>query len=80
MAEGDNECLLMVDGAARGNPGAAGCGAVILDENGAVVRELSPYLEGCSWGLKRSVSSAKNVSACKVIHNCWCASSMANTG
>jgi len=28
----------MVDGAARGNPGAAGCGAVILDENGAVVR------------------------------------------
>ena len=34
----------MVDGAARGNPGPAGCGAVICDENGAVVRELSRYL------------------------------------
>jgi ribonuclease HI len=40
----ESEWLLMVDGAARGNPGAAGCGAVILDENGAVVRELSRYL------------------------------------
>ena len=38
------EWLLMVDGAARGNPGPAGCGAVILDENGVVVRELSRYL------------------------------------
>jgi len=34
----------MVDGAARGNPGEAGCGAVICDEHGAVVRELSRYL------------------------------------
>ena len=34
----------MIDGAARGNPGEAGCGAVILDENGAVVKELSRYL------------------------------------
>ena len=38
------EWLLMVDGAARGNPGPAGCGAVILDENSVVVRELSRYL------------------------------------
>ena len=44
MAGPDKEWLLMVDGAARGNPGAAGCGAVILDENGAVVKELSRYL------------------------------------
>lgn len=36
--------LLMVDGAARGNPEKAGCGAVILDEQGAVVRELYRYL------------------------------------
>ena len=34
----------MVDGAARGNPGPAGCGAVIADENGAIVKELSRYL------------------------------------
>jgi ribonuclease HI len=36
--------LLMVDGAARGNPGEAGAGAAILDENGAVVRKMSRFL------------------------------------
>jgi len=45
MSESQKEWLLMVDGASRGNPGAAGCGAVILDENGAVVKELSRYLD-----------------------------------
>jgi ribonuclease HI len=44
MAEAENEWLLMVDGAARGNPGNAGCGAAICDETGAVVKELSRYL------------------------------------
>ena len=34
----------MVDGAARGNPGEAGCGAVIVDESGTVLEELSSYL------------------------------------
>jgi ribonuclease HI len=34
----------MVGGAARGNPGKAGCGAAILDENGLTVKELSRYL------------------------------------
>jgi ribonuclease HI len=34
----------MVDGAARGNPGTAGCGAAIYDETGAVVKKLSRYL------------------------------------
>ncbi len=34
----------MVDGAARGNPGEAGCGAVICKENGTPVEELSRYL------------------------------------
>lgn len=38
------EWILMVDGAARGNPGEAGCGAVICDSSGAVVQELSRYL------------------------------------
>jgi ribonuclease HI len=45
MSESQKEWLLMVDGASRGNPGEAGCGAVILDENGAVVKELSRYLD-----------------------------------
>jgi ribonuclease HI len=44
MSELENECLLMVDGAARGNPGDAGCGAVILDGSGKMVKELSRYL------------------------------------
>lgn len=34
----------MVDGAARGNPGEAGCGAVICNETGAVVEEVFRYL------------------------------------
>jgi ribonuclease HI len=38
------EWLLMVDGAARGNPGEAGCGAVIYDETGTVRQELCSYL------------------------------------
>lgn len=56
------EWLLMVDGAARGNPGEAGCGAVILDENGKVLKEVCRYLgqttnnvaeyEGLLMGLK----------------------------
>ena len=44
MSEEQVEWLLMVDGAARGNPGDAGCGAAICDETGAVVKELSRYL------------------------------------
>ena len=44
MAELEQEWLLMVDGAARGNPGPAGCGAMICDEKGAVVKKLSRYL------------------------------------
>ena len=44
MAAAEGESILMVDGAARGNPGEAGCGAVILDESGAVIKEVSRYL------------------------------------
>lgn len=44
MPGNDNEWRLMVDGAARGNPGQAGCGAAIYDENGAVRKELCRYL------------------------------------
>ncbi len=38
------EWCLMVDGASRGNPGEAGCGAVIYDEHGEILKELSSYL------------------------------------
>ncbi|MGH7930882.1 MAG: ribonuclease HI family protein [Candidatus Binatia bacterium] len=44
MASAQPVWLLMVDGAARGNPGKAGCGAAICDENGVTVKELSRYL------------------------------------
>ncbi len=44
MAKEQAEWLLMVDGAARGNPGDAGCGAVIYDDDGKIVRELCRYL------------------------------------
>jgi ribonuclease HI len=44
MAESQKEWVVMVDGAARGNPSPAGCGAVIYDENGVVVKQLSRYL------------------------------------
>ncbi|MDN5332272.1 MAG: ribonuclease [Tepidanaerobacteraceae bacterium] len=33
-----------VDGASRGNPGNAGIGIVMLDENGNVVKEMSDYI------------------------------------
>lgn len=42
--EPGREWLLMVDGAARGNPGEAGCGAVIYDETGDVREEICRYL------------------------------------
>jgi ribonuclease HI len=44
VTNAETEWLLTVDGAARGNPGDAGCGAAISDESGAVVKELSRYL------------------------------------
>jgi ribonuclease HI len=44
MAQSQKAWVVMVDGAARGNPGEAGCGAVIYDENGVMVKQLSRYL------------------------------------
>lgn len=35
---------IFTDGGARGNPGPAAAGAVIFDEAGAVVKEVSDYL------------------------------------
>lgn len=36
--------IIHSDGAARGNPGQAGAGAVLSDEHGKVVREVARYL------------------------------------
>ena len=38
------KALLYADGAARGNPGPAGAGAVLLDVNGHVLAELTKYV------------------------------------
>lgn len=38
------KAVLFADGAARGNPGPAGAGAVLLDEQGGVVAEMTRYL------------------------------------
>lgn len=35
---------LYTDGGARGNPGPAGVGAVLLDHSGTVVQEISQYI------------------------------------
>lgn len=36
--------ILQTDGGSRGNPGPAGAGAVILDEKGKVLKEISAFL------------------------------------
>ena len=36
--------MLHTDGGARGNPGPAGAGALLYDENGTTVKESSKYL------------------------------------
>lgn len=42
------EVVVHVDGAARGNPGPAGAGAVLTDANGKLVGEVSVYLGECT--------------------------------
>jgi ribonuclease HI len=36
--------LVFTDGAARGNPGPAGCGAVIVDEEGSVIEKHKKFI------------------------------------
>ena len=36
--------LIFTDGAARGNPGPAGCGAVIADEDGTIIEKHYKFL------------------------------------
>ncbi len=44
MAKKMTQLTIFSDGGARGNPGPAGAGAVILDASGKVIAELSEYL------------------------------------
>jgi len=44
VTDGDLRLVLYADGAARGNPGPAGAGAVLLDDKGNVVVELTRFL------------------------------------
>ena len=39
-----HKIIIFTDGGARGNPGPAGIGAVIQDEHGKVVKEVSAYI------------------------------------
>ncbi len=39
-----SHCVIYTDGGARGNPGPAAAGAVILGDDGRVVAEISEYL------------------------------------
>ena len=84
MSEEQAEWLLIVDGAARGNPSDAGCGAAICDESGAVVKELSrdfgrttnnvAEYEGLLMGLEALVQLGRKKIRAQAIRSCWCAS------
>ena len=63
MSESESEWLIMVDGAAGGNPGDAGCVAVILDESGNVVREVSCYLGRTTNDVADAFSKGRRVIA-----------------
>ena len=39
-----SHCVIYTDGGARGNPGPAAAGAVIIDDDGSVRAEISEYL------------------------------------
>ena len=90
MAGTEGESLLMVDGAARGNPGEAGCGAVIIDESGVVIKEVSRYLgrttnnvaeyEALLLGLEALTDLGKKRSVYKAIRSFWSGNSTASTG
>lgn len=38
------KCMTFTDGGARGNPGPAGIGGVVLDHEGVVIGEVSEYI------------------------------------
>ena len=40
----ERQLILYADGAARGNPGPAGAGAVLMDRDGKIIAELTQWL------------------------------------
>ncbi|MGE5585329.1 MAG: ribonuclease HI family protein [Bacillota bacterium] len=66
------ELTIYSDGASRGNPGPAGIGAVLLDENGNVVAEISEGIgtatnnEAEYMALSKALERAKTLGARRV--------------
>lgn len=48
MAYKERDFILYTDGASRGNPGAAGAGAVLIDGDGTVVATAKKFLGVCT--------------------------------
>ena len=72
MAKKMTQLTIFSDGGARGNPGPAGAGAVILDADGKVIAELYEYLGETTnnqaeyRAMIMAVKAAKKMSPAKV--------------
>ena len=66
------EITIFADGGSRGNPGPAACGAVLYDEQGAIVREIGVFLGAATnnvaeWhGLIAGLEAAQELGADRV--------------
>jgi len=79
VSESDSICmqaLIHIDGGARGNPGPAGVGVVIHDENGKALHEAGYFLGKCTnnvaeyHGLIRGITTASSMNPTSVtIHS-----------
>lgn len=71
-ADSEHELIIYSDGASRGNPGPAGIGAVILDENERVVAEISAGVgvatnnEAEYLALAKALETAREIGARRV--------------
>lgn len=72
QADAGGELIIYSDGASRGNPGPAGIGAVILDESGQLVAEISQGIGSATnneaeyLALARALETAKKLGARRV--------------
>lgn len=58
--------MAMIDGASRGNPGPAGIGVLIQDENGETLKEVSEYLgDGITNNQAEYSALIRALEACK---------------
>jgi len=64
--------IIFTDGGARGNPGPAGIGAVIFNEKGSVIAEISEYIGEATnnqaeyKALIAGLTKAKELGACEL--------------